>query len=103
MLISPKNHQITTILKFSFKGVNNEAKYEALISSLQLAHAFMIEAISIYNNSKLMVSQIFSNFRLATKRMQKYLMEVKKNLEKLLQYEVVYISHGEQPPHRYLG
>ena len=33
ILINPKNYHITTVLRFSFKASNNEAKYEVLISS----------------------------------------------------------------------
>ena len=38
MLISPEEDKIHCVIRFGFKALNNEAKYEALIASLHLVH-----------------------------------------------------------------
>ena len=38
-------------LKFNFKAINNQAKYEALIASLQLAKEIGVQALNIRSDS----------------------------------------------------
>ena len=56
MLINPKGHKIHCALRFEFKALNNEAKYEALIARLHLTKELQACNIKIYSNSQLVVN-----------------------------------------------
>ena len=42
MLISPEGHKIHCAIRFGFKALNNEVKYEALIAALRLARSQLV-------------------------------------------------------------
>ena len=56
MSISPKRHKIHCALHFRFKALNNEVKFEALITGLCLAKELQARNIQIYSDSYLVVN-----------------------------------------------
>ena len=56
MLVSSENHRISSALRFTFKALNNEAEYEALLAGLRLAKELQVDSLIVYNDSKLVVS-----------------------------------------------
>ena len=51
ILISPEGHKIHRVIRFGFKALNNEAKYEALIAGLHLAHELQVHNVKIFSDS----------------------------------------------------
>ena len=51
ILISPEGHRMHCTLRFGFKGSNNEAEYEALITGLKLAKEMKVESLEIFSDS----------------------------------------------------
>ena len=58
MLISTERHKIYCAIHFGFKASNNEAKYEALIVGLHLAHELEVCNVKIFSDSQLVVNQV---------------------------------------------
>ena len=51
MLISPEGHKIHCALRFGFKALNNEAKYEAFIAGLCLTRELQACSVKIFSDS----------------------------------------------------
>ena len=58
MLISPKGYKILCALRFNFRATNNEVEYVALLVGLRFVNEVRAEALVIFSDSKLVVSQI---------------------------------------------
>ena len=58
ILTSTEGINIEYALRFRFQASNNESKYEAIISGLNLAHSLEIDQLEVYNDSQLVVRQI---------------------------------------------
>ena len=54
---APDGLQIIQALRFVFKATNNQAEYEALIASLNLARSIQVKYVSIFSDSQIMVRQ----------------------------------------------
>ena len=55
---SPKGAEVSYAVKFEFQLTNNQAKYEAFITRLKLAHALRVERIEIRADSQLVYNQL---------------------------------------------
>lgn len=51
----PKGNELKYLIIFGFKTTNNEAKYEAVLTRLCLAHALKAKRVRVNNDSQLMV------------------------------------------------
>ena len=58
VLISPDHYKTSQALRFDFKASNNEAKYNTLITSLDLVQELKMEAIEIFCDSMVIVNQV---------------------------------------------
>ena len=56
MLISPEGNKIHCALRFGFQPSKNKAKYEALISGLQLARELRVCYLKVYSDTQLVVN-----------------------------------------------
>jgi ribonuclease HI len=63
ILDSPDGVELTYALKLSFKTSNNEAKYEALIAVLRMAHKMGIRYLQVFMDSMLVVNQINQTYK----------------------------------------
>ena len=95
MLISPENHRISSALYFTFKSSNNEAEYEALVVGLRVAKELQVDSLLIFNDSKLVVSQISDEFQACDDRIAAYLERVKAELQNFSRYEVKRINRED--------
>ena len=58
ILTSSEGIDIEYALRFGFQASNNEAKYEAVVAGLSLAHSMEVDQLEVYSNSQLVVRQI---------------------------------------------
>ena len=75
LLISPEGNLMPFSFKLEFDSTNNVAKYEALISSLQVAKQMGVQCISIYGDSKLIIRQIKNHYQTKHLRLRSYTMK----------------------------
>ena len=76
ILTSPEGIDIEYALRFGFHASNNEAKYEAVIAGLNLAHSLEVDQLEVYNDSQLVVRQIENTYEAKSGRMILYLQKV---------------------------
>ena len=84
ILTSPKGIDIEYALKFGFQASNNEAKYEAVIAGLNLAHSLEIDHLEVCSDSQLVVRQIKDTYEAKSRRMILYLQKVRELLKKFM-------------------
>lgn len=77
ILEAPDGVVIEQAIKIYFKVTNNQAKYEALIVGLQLAHFLDAKQILIHNDSQLVVQQMNGEFEVKDSTIQKYVDKAK--------------------------
>ena len=58
ILTSPNGIDVEYGLRFGFQASNNEAKYEAVIAGLNLAHSMEADQLEVSSDSQLVVKQI---------------------------------------------
>ncbi|KAK2997863.1 hypothetical protein RJ639_025561 [Escallonia herrerae] len=69
ILISPEGFTIEYALCFGFQASNNEAKYEALLARIRLAHALKVDSLSVHSNSQLVVNHVLGDYEARDERM----------------------------------
>ena len=62
ILTSPDGIDVEYALKFRFQASNNEAKYEAIIAGINLAHSMEADQLEICSDSKFVVKQIEDSY-----------------------------------------
>ncbi|KAK3030337.1 hypothetical protein RJ639_038970 [Escallonia herrerae] len=89
ILISPKGFTIEYALHFGFQASNNEAKYEALLARIRLAHALKVDSLSVYSDSQLVVNHVLGDYEARDKRMAQYLELVKTSAVKFKNFTII--------------
>ena len=84
ILTSPEGIDIEYALRFGFLTSNNEAKYEAVIVGLNLAHSLEVDQLEVYSDSQLVVRQIEDTYEAKSGRMILYLQKVRDLLKKFV-------------------
>ena len=74
---TPKGDKIECMIRLDFPTTNNEAEYEALVASLDLAKATGAENMIIHCDSQVITSHVNGDYECRNERMKKYLEEVK--------------------------
>ena len=77
VLHTPEGDKIKCMIHLDFPTTNNEAEYEALVASLDLAKAAGAENMVVYCDSQVVTSQINGDYECKKERMNKYLEVVK--------------------------
>ena len=80
IVVSPKGHTYEHALKFLFKELNNEARYETFLASMDLSYAFEAKHLRAFFNSQLIVSQVKGEYEAHDVTMVAYLSKVKERL-----------------------
>ena len=62
MLVSPKGVRLEHSLRQSFRASNNEAELEALIAGLEVVKRLDAQAVEIFSDSRLVISQVEGSF-----------------------------------------
>ena len=75
--------KIECMIRLDFPTTNNEAEYEALVASLDLARAAGAENMIMHCDSQVITSQINGDYECRNERMKKYLEEVKSRISGL--------------------
>ena len=73
VLIPPEGETPKYAVKLQFLAMNNEAKYEALLTGLSLAKSLGAKNLIIQADSQLVIGQVKGNYEANEERMQKYL------------------------------
>ena len=58
VLTSPDGDMLERSINCGFKVMNNEAEYEAMIASLDLAKEISMQRLIVYNDSQLFINQM---------------------------------------------
>ena len=95
ILTSSEGIDIEYALRFGFQASNNEAEYEAVIASLNLAHSLEIDQLEVFSDSQLVVRQIEDTYEAKSGRMILYLKKVRDLLKKFVLVQIKHIPRAE--------
>ena len=95
ILTSPEGIDIEYALRFGFHASNNEAEYEVVIASLNLAHSLEVNQLEVYSDSQLVVRQIEDTYEAKSERMILYLQKVRDLLKKFVLVQVKHVPREE--------
>ncbi|KAL0420376.1 UNVERIFIED_CONTAM: hypothetical protein Slati_3060500 [Sesamum latifolium] len=76
VITSPEGEDLEFAIKFGFKASNNEAKYEALVAGMKMAHEVGARHLLAYSDSQLVVKQIEGVYEEKEKSMVQYLHQI---------------------------
>ena len=79
---SPKNDVLKYEVQLQFPTTNNEAEYEAVLTSLKVAKALGVRNLRLKTNSKLIVGKITNEYEAKEERMKKYLQLISQLIDK---------------------
>lgn len=94
-LTSPEGHSFQMAIMFLFHATNNEAEYEVLIRSLEMAIAMGVRRLQLHTDSQLIACQVSSEYEARDDRMTAYQNIIGNLLEKFEQVYVKLISRSE--------
>ena len=69
LLQSPIGKQLKQVIRLRFHASNNKAKYEAILSRLDLVLALSVSKLRIYNDSQLVVGHVRKEYEAKDERM----------------------------------
>ena len=84
ILSSPNGIDVEYALRFSFQASNNNAKYEAFIAGLNLAHSMEADQLEVSRDSQLVEKQIENSYVAKGEKMILYLKKVRPLLKKFI-------------------
>ena len=93
-MISPEKVIIEKSLKLDFSATNNEVEYEALLIGMAMVQRMGGKSIKLFLDSRLVVSQVKSEFEAKDERMQGYLSQVKCLESKFDSFDLLHISRN---------
>ena len=83
IMTSPENDVLKYEVQLQFPTTNNEAEYEAILTSLKVAKALGVRNLRLKTNSKLIVGKITNEYEAKEERMKKYLQLMSQLIDKL--------------------
>ena len=86
ILEGPKGIIVEYLLCFDFQTTNNQAEYEAFITSIKLAKDMGVKSLKAKSDSQLVVSQVNEVYETKVPYLSKYLEQVKTLLVGLDQF-----------------
>ena len=95
LLQSPTGEQLEQAIRLGFPASNNEAKYEAILSGLDLALALSVSKLQIYSDSQLVVRHVQEEYGAKDERMAQYLTKVRDTLQRLGEWTIEKISQTD--------
>ncbi len=90
-----KGNVLGTLKKYIGSCTNNEAEYQALIAGLKEAVRHGYSRLHIFMDSELVVKQINGDYRVKSKHLFKYILEVRSLLSSFYTYKVIHINRNE--------
>ena len=76
ILISLEGIRMEKSFRLDFQASNNEAEYKTFIAGLQMSKQVRAKRLQLHCDSRLVVSQVNSEFKAKDQRMMSYLKEV---------------------------
>ena len=76
LLITTDGEELSSSLRLEFKTTNNEAEYEAIIASLEMALELGAESMEFRSDSQVITSHIWEEFEAKGEKMKMYLSKV---------------------------
>ena len=76
ILTSPNGIDVEYAPRFGFQASNNEAKYEVVITGLNLAHSMEADQLEVSSDSQLVVKQIEYSYEARGEKIILYLKKV---------------------------
>ena len=73
ILLSPEKDIIRYGVQLQFPTMNNEAKYEAILTGLRVAKALGVRNLKLNSDSKLVTGQMNNEYKAKEDRMKRYL------------------------------
>ncbi|GJZ63495.1 reverse transcriptase domain-containing protein [Tanacetum coccineum] len=95
MLIDPEGKEYTYALRFEFKTINNEAKYEALLARLRISQEMEITSLAIFVDSQLLVNQIKGTYAAKQPTIIEYLQKTKEAMKGFDNYTIEHIRRNQ--------
>ena len=83
VLLSPEGDVVECMIHLDFPTTNNEAEYEVLVASLDLARAARATSVVIYCDSQVITNQVNGDYEYKGERMKRYLDQVKRRVDDL--------------------
>ena len=94
MIQTPEGDKIECMIRLDFLTTNNEAEYEVLVAGLDLVKAVVMENVVVHYDSQVVTSQINGGYECKNERINRYLEEVKNQINSL-EVRFVQIPRGE--------
>ena len=95
LLRSPKGDTIECVVRLQFLMTNNEAKYEVVLSGLNLAKVAGAKSVVIHCDSQVVVRHINGDYEAKEERMKEYLSMVKSKMGEEFLVKFVQIPREE--------
>ena len=89
LVLDPEGVIMEHALRFNFKTFNNGAKYEALIVGLKMAKDLNIKKLKFFNNSQLVIEQIWGHYEIKDPIISQYLHNVKELSENFDDLQII--------------
>ena len=93
-LKAPTGERIEQAIRLDFLASNNEAEYEAILASIDLAISVSSKEIIIQSDSQLVVGQVSGEYKIRDQHMTKYVYLVKLRLESFMAWKLEHIPRG---------
>ena len=69
VLISPEKLVVEKLLRLGFSATNNEAEYKALLEEMSMVHKMGGRSVTMFLDSRLVISQVKSELEARDERM----------------------------------
>ena len=94
-MTSPDGINMEYALRFGFQASDNEAKYEAVIVGLNLAHSMEVDQLEVCDDSQLVMKQIEDSYEAKGENMILYLKKVRELVKKFVRVQVRHVPRTE--------
>ncbi|KAL0413199.1 UNVERIFIED_CONTAM: Ribonuclease HI [Sesamum radiatum] len=95
VITSPQSEDLELAVKFGSKASNNNAKYEALVISMKMAHEAGARHHIAYSDSQLIVKQVEDTYKAKEENMIQYLQQIAELKISLNYFQLIQIPREE--------
>ncbi|RVW84025.1 Retrovirus-related Pol polyprotein from transposon 17.6 [Vitis vinifera] len=95
LLQSSIGEHLEQAIRMGFPASNNEAKYEAILSGLDLVLALSVSRLQVYSDSQLVVRHVQKEYEAKDARMTRYLTKVRDTLQRFTEWTIKKIRRTE--------
>lgn len=95
IIINNDLHQnIAQISRYIGVGTNNNAEYTAVLTALQEAQKLKADSVTLYLDSELIARQLTGEYRVKSKPLQLFFIEINKIRRNFVSFNVVHIERS---------